>query len=194
MEGPYAPISPLPSQELQVPPAKRMLSSDGGVEHATTPQWLLEYICSEFPCDFDPCALQENAAFDGLRDHWQGFSFVNPPYSETQAWVEKAAREAEDGNFSVLLIPAVFNSLYWRETVYSHASEIRIFTCPIKFTGYKKQIVQQMALVVFAGPSDGENGDLQHPPVTLIQPPNWEDHYYKRRRNQTRFATTASKR
>jgi len=111
------------------------------VEGDMTPVWLKEFITSEFPCDFEPCAQTAEAEFDGLQSDWRGFSFVNPPYSETQLWVEKAVTEQKKGNFSVMLIPAVFNSVYWREVVYPHASEIRVFTCPIKFTGQKKQIV-----------------------------------------------------
>jgi|GEM_PF-3159161 len=194
--------SDLEEQEVPAAPAQRKRQHSltvGGGDHVLTPAWLKEYIYSEFPCDYDPCPVDPKE--DGLKVDWQGFAFCNPPYSETQAWVEKAALEASKGNFSVLLVPAVFNSVYWRETVYQSASEIRIFKCPIRFEGFKKQIVTQMCLLVFAGmficatkscltyfiaEHGPENGD---PPVVMIEPPNWGDHYYKRRRNQVRFRT-----
>ncbi len=160
--------------------------TNGGGDHVVTPQWLKDFIYEEFPCDYDPCPVDPKE--NGLLVDWHGFAFCNPPYSETQAWVEKAAHEATKGNFSVLLVPAVFNSVYWRETVYQSATEIRVFKCPIKFEGFKKQIVTQMCLLVFAAEHGPENGD---PPVSLVEPPNWADHYYKRRRNQVRFQTAA---
>ena len=150
---------------------KRMFSN-GASDTTDTPEWLKEYIFDQFPCDFTPCvAGPENPNFNGLSDDWQGFSFVHPPYSETQAWVERAAAQADRGNFSVVLVPANFNSVYWRETVYQNATEIRVFICPIKFNGHKKQIVSQMALVAFGGRT-AEEKLAGFPPVCLIEPEN----------------------
>ncbi len=170
-EAPPLPPSP-PTRKRPVP---EVVNSAG----VKTPEWLKNFIYDEFPCDTDRSA-------DGLEPgDWTGFTFVNPPHSEAQAWVEKAAEQASKGNFSVLLIPAVFNSLYWREIVYPNASSIGVFKCQIKFEGHKKQVVTQMSLVSFVADA-GNDGD---PVVTLLEPVGWEDHYYARKRNKMRFRT-----
>jgi len=151
----------------------------------TTPGWIRDYVNGLFPCTFDPLEYAyANDSFEPFLDDWKDFSFVHPPHADAQLWVEKAAVEAEKGNFSVMLLPAIFNAVYWRECVYQYATEIRVFTCPVKMPNAKKQIVSQMCLVVFAGKIEG----AEYPPVFPVEPPNWQDHYYKRARNRARFA------
>lgn len=144
-----------------------------------TPGWIRDFVYGEFPITFEPI-FQRDAP---LIQNWEGFSFAHPPHDEAQMWCEKAAAEATKGNFSVLLLPAVFNSIYWRTVVYKTAAEIRVLACPIKRPGQKKQIVSQMALVVFAD----KIPDLKMPPVFVVEPENWESVYYKRQRNLARF-------
>lgn len=148
-----------------------------------TPGWLREFVDHGFDITFEPELHLEHP----LAQPWQGFSFVHPPHAEAQLWCEKAAKEAAEGRFSVLLLPAVFNSCYWRDCVYKHATDIRVFTCPVKMPGAKKQIVSQMCLVVFAG-TENRTPDYPYPPVYPIEPPGWQDQYYKRPRNRARFA------
>ena len=147
-----------------------------------TPEWLVDYACQDFPIDFYPEADLETP----LIKSWRGFSFVHPPHAEAELWVKKAVLEMHRGNHSVLLLPAVFNSVYWREIVYPQATEIRVLTCPVKLPGAKKQIVSQMSLVVFAGRSPGE--ELSLPPIYPVEPPMWRDNYYIRARNRARFS------
>lgn len=148
-----------------------------------TPGWLRDFVEEQFRVSFEP----EVSLASPLKDSWQGFSFVHPPHAEAQQWCEKAAAEASKGNFSVLLLPAVFNSCYWRGVVYPNATEVRVFTCPVKLPGAKKQIVSQMCLVVFAGPGEREPG-YPYPPMWPVEPTDWASKYYKRARNMARFA------
>lgn len=144
-----------------------------------TPGWVRDFVYGEFPITFEPI-FQRDAP---LIQAWEGFSFAHPPHDEAQLWCEKAAAEAANQHFSVLLLPAVFNSIYWRTVVYPCATEIRVLACPIKKPGQKKQIVSQMALVVFADKA----ADHILPPVYIVEPENWEAVYYKRQRNLARF-------
>lgn len=165
-------------------PRKRKFipQTSGKSDDVATPDWLMEYVMQEFPqVASDPCPLEPEE--DGLGCDWDAWSYVNPPFSECQTWVEKAVMEAKKGNYSVMLIPATFNSCYWRETVLANASEIRILTCPIRFDNQKKQVVTQMALVIFAAPT-GNGGCLS---ISAIEPKGWSQHYYKRKRNMSRF-------
>lgn len=148
-----------------------------------TPGWIRDWVYREFPVTFEPGDMN---GFSPLTQEWQGFSFSHPPHDEAELWCKKAVSESRKGHFSVLLLPAVFNSIYWRGVIYSGADEIRILTCPLKKPGAKKQIVSQMALVVFAGRE--QLAEDQHPAVFLVEPEQWEQKYYKRARNQARFS------
>lgn len=55
---------------------------------------------------YDPCPL--NPAFNGLLVDWFGDVFVNPPYSDCEAWIDKALTERAKGRCGViqLLLPA----------------------------------------------------------------------------------------
>ena len=46
----------------------------------------------EFNFDFDPCP--ENPKFNGLIVDWKKSNYVNPPYNNQKAWVEKAYNES----------------------------------------------------------------------------------------------------
>ena len=149
----------------------------------STPGWIRDWVYREFPITFEP---NETPNFVPLVQTWQGFSFAHPPHEEAQLWCEKAVLESQKGNNSVLLLPAVFNSIYWRSVIGPGATEIRILGCPIKRPGAKKQIVSQMALVIFAGREGIEAG--QWPQIFVVEPEQWETKYYKRARNLARFS------
>ena len=53
---------------------------------------------------FDPCPL--GGWVDGLKIEWGKDNFVNPPYSQLKAWVEKSIEEHKKGKGVTLLIPA----------------------------------------------------------------------------------------
>ena len=150
-----------------------------------TPPWIVDFVLAEFKKIY---AFPQNQFENPLEAEWEGFSFAHPPHSDAQLWCEKAATEAKKGHFSVLLLPLVCNSCYWRDIVYKEATEIRIFTCPIKMPGKKKQIVSQMCLVVFAG-NEREDPENPYPPLWPIEPTNWKDAYYIRKRNKAQFAS-----
>lgn len=75
------------------------------------------------PIDLDPCAspdkqrhfAAENMSAAGLDVQWVGRVFVNPPYSDTKAWVAKAAEEWASGRLDgvVMLIPPSVDTAYW---------------------------------------------------------------------------------
>jgi len=65
-------------------------------DNYSTPKWLMAL----FKDWFDPCPLNngELRQFDGLGTDWKDLTFVNPPYSNPLAWVEKAIKERERKN------------------------------------------------------------------------------------------------
>lgn len=80
-----------------------------------TDQAVVDDLSARFgPFTLDPCCTAESAkapafftmADDGLRQRWHGVVFVNPPYSDVEAWVRKALAESASGCTVVLLLPA----------------------------------------------------------------------------------------
>lgn len=124
-------------------------------------------------------------------DDWpkgaEKLSFVNCPFADSQAWIEKAVRELEKGAASILFVPAILNSVYFRESVYPRAAEIHFFTVPIKCPGKEKQLPVQTCLLIFAG-RDPEIPDKSYPLLFRAEVEGWEEEYYKRPRNKSRFA------
>lgn len=87
-----------------------------------TPDWLIRVIENEFgPITLDPCATNENSKGllyiskedNGLAHPWHGLTFVNPPYDDIAAWVEKSYQEALVGNATVLLLIAARTDTRW---------------------------------------------------------------------------------
>ena len=115
------------------------------MEPEHTPQWLRRFVEENFPKHFNPV---EESGFSGLTDDWpagpEQLSFANPAFADAEIWIRKAAREFQKGAASILFVPAVLNSVYFRESVYPFASEVILFTCPIKIPGKNKQIVAQV--------------------------------------------------
>lgn len=95
-----------------------------------TPRWILAEL-GVF--DLDPCASAMNPEWvcpnfyteysDGLRREWQGRVFMNPPYSDTEAWIEKHARH---GN-GISLVPASVESGAWRQFIWKKAKALFLF-------------------------------------------------------------------
>lgn len=85
-----------------------------------TPKKILDLVHQQFGMiDLDPCCEDSNNPNvvardyythieDGLKQEWYGKVFVNPPYSATKLWVEKAIKEYQKGNAEeiLMLLPA----------------------------------------------------------------------------------------
>lgn len=91
------------------------------------------------PFDLDPCAAPNlpwrtaERQFDiydnGLLQQWDGFVWLNPPFSNCRPFVE---RLAEHGH-GIGLTPASTGCTYWQETVFPNASQILFVNKRIKF-------------------------------------------------------------
>jgi phage N-6-adenine-methyltransferase len=86
------------------------------------------------PFDLDPCAQPETAkapryytkASNGLVQPWEGFVFVNPPYSAPKVWIEKALYEVrrsenQERIWIVLLLPAAVDTGWFHDLILPHA-------------------------------------------------------------------------
>ena len=103
-----------------------------------TPKFIFDALNCKF--DLDPCHIKNppfetakkwyTKEMDGLSQKWEGLVWCNPPYGrETEKWLKKCA---EHDNCIVL----IFNRMdtgYWHETIFKHASAIKILKGRLKF-------------------------------------------------------------
>lgn len=82
-------------------------------DHWATPKYLYEaYIRAGY---YDPCPL--HAEFDGLDLEWPRFVFINPPYSETERWVDRAIEEAKKGKVITMLLASRTDTEWFNKLV-----------------------------------------------------------------------------
>jgi hypothetical protein len=138
---------PSPSRTSPVEVSKNVNDS------VATPRDLYEQLNREFRfSEFDPAPLRRPAKFDGLAVKWPKCTFVNPPFSSIQPWVEKAIKEHELGKTVVMLLTARVSSKYWQDLVFENATEIRFLAGKICFEGQKGSgLPTPIAIVVFQG-------------------------------------------
>ncbi len=63
---------------------------------------------------FDPCPLNPDWTYDGLKIQWPNKTFVNPPYSDPLPWVEKAIETSIMNKTVVLLLKHDSSTKWWR--------------------------------------------------------------------------------
>lgn len=82
--------------------------------------------CSNKKFQLDVCCSKKNIPAwehyidgekDGLNEEWKFLNYCNPPYKYCDKWVKKAFQEFQNGNVSVLLIPARTETKYWQEYI-----------------------------------------------------------------------------
>jgi site-specific DNA-methyltransferase (adenine-specific) len=93
------------------------------------------------------------ASPDGLLADWSGHvCWCNPPYSQWQKWVEKAAEEYRRGATIVMLLPARTDTVAFHEYIWNHSNvEIRFVRGRIKFVGAEHGAPFPSMIVVFRG-------------------------------------------
>jgi site-specific DNA-methyltransferase (adenine-specific) len=116
-----------------------------------TPQPFIDLLVSRYgrPFDLDPCARAESAKApryytiedDGLAQPWEGFVWVNPPYSNPKAWVEKAlaeVRRPENAGriWIVLLLPVAIDTAWFHDLILPNA-DIEFVRGRLRFIGWK---------------------------------------------------------
>lgn len=122
-----------------------------------TPANLYAQLNSEFSFTLDPCTDGTNSMCqksfcslyqDGLLEDWRGeVVFMNPPYTECEAWMRKAFESSQDGVTVVCLVPVRTDTLWWHE--YAMRGEVRLIRGRLKFGTAKANAPFPSAIVVF---------------------------------------------
>jgi phage N-6-adenine-methyltransferase len=112
------------------PPTKKIPSvhfSSQSFEWYTPPKIIYRVVRVLGAIDLDPCSDDERnvpakihftQAEDGLRQHWVGNLFMNPPYGRTiAAWVQKLIDEYDRGSVTaaIALVPARTDTIWFRK-------------------------------------------------------------------------------
>lgn len=140
-----------------------------------TPRDLFNVLNREFDFQLDSCASKENTLCkyffseenSALENEWNKpdwFSisteiksvFINPPYSQTQAFINRAAQQAKLHNLTVVALVNANTDVNWFSNAVSTANEVRLITGRISFvkpdgTKGKGQNSKGQALIIWRG-------------------------------------------
>jgi phage N-6-adenine-methyltransferase len=117
-------------------------------DHWATPAATYDALNAEFGFTFDPCPLRSET--DGLAAEWGGVVFVNPPYSNIAAFMEKGQQEIAAGRCQtvVYLVPSRTDTRWWHDHA-MQANEIRFLRGRLKFGDAKNSAPFPSALIIF---------------------------------------------
>jgi phage N-6-adenine-methyltransferase len=126
-----------------------------------TPQDFFDALNQEFHFNLDVCATKANAKCadffssqsNGLAQSWAARRcWMNPPYSQTAAWIQKAACEAREPDTLVVgLLAARTDTWAWWDHVWPAASQIRFLRGRLRFLGAPSSAPFPSAVVVWGG-------------------------------------------
>jgi len=121
--------------------APRRLVRHGEQQHRGQDEWLTPPALLQAlgPFDLDPCAPINRpwptaahhftVVDDGLRQPWQGFVWLNPPYSNLATWM---GRLADHGDGIALLFARTETGL-WQDHIWPHATELLFLRGRVRF-------------------------------------------------------------
>lgn len=124
-----------------------MFKTINGNEYAT-PLWLFENLNAEFNFTVDLACSEENKKCnvgftqeqDSLSIEWnnyEGWLWLNPPYSPLKPWIVKAQEENKKGARIVVLCPPIISTRYFQNHL---PSEIRFIVGRVPFLLDDKEI------------------------------------------------------
>ena len=86
----------------------------------------------------DPCPANWNGKVDGLKVPWSKVNYVNPPFRQLPAWLDKAHAESLCGRDSIVLMPMRFTSQYFNE-ILCRATSVVIWFNSIAFVPFENK-------------------------------------------------------
>ena len=114
-----------------------------------TPKPIFNPLDLEFGFHVDVCASAKNTlcdyhfseSFSALEHNWDCQStnyhhkvfFLNPPYSQTALFLERAAQQANDNNLTVVAIVNANTDTQWFSEAVNTANEVRLLTGRVGF-------------------------------------------------------------
>ncbi len=125
---------------------------DGSGDCWYTPPSVLDAVSEVMPGWGDPCADRRSPAWerarwrlsirdgqDGLADQWGMLAFVNPPYSEASAWLERCSVVARSGRGVIALVPLRIEGIAWHDHVWRQGCEVVVPRGRLRFVALDGQ-------------------------------------------------------
>ena len=105
-----------------------------------------------------------NGITDGLTADWKRLNWCNPPFIECKKWIEKAYKEQQKGNTTVMIIPVRTETKYWHDYIlFNDKAYIQWLRKGHRFldgtTREQLNVFKNaLALIVFKGKEDRKRG------------------------------------
>jgi phage N-6-adenine-methyltransferase len=121
-----------------------------------TPQDFFDKYDAQYHFEIDVCASPDNAKCqryfteqdDGLKQHWNGICWMNPPYGrEIIKWMQKAYESSLAGATVVCLVPARTDTKWWHD--FAMKGEIEFIRGRLKFGSATNSAPFPSAVVIF---------------------------------------------
>jgi site-specific DNA-methyltransferase (adenine-specific) len=125
-----------------------------------TPQEFYDGLNKRYNFTLDPCATAQNTKCpkffteqdDGLTQDWSGNTvYVNPPYSNVKAWVNKALIESRKPDTTVVMLVAARTDTKFFHDYCTKANQIFFIKGRLKFGGSTNSAPFPSMVVVFGG-------------------------------------------
>lgn len=116
----------------------------------STPKELFNELNKEFNFTYDPCPLR--GLVDGLETDWIGNIFINPPYSNITAFLEKGMNELKNNNAQTLvyLLGSRTDTKWFHKYIYNNPNaEVRFIKGRLKFGNSKNSAPFPSMIVIF---------------------------------------------
>lgn len=120
--------------------------------------------------DFDPCPFPRPVGFDGLTIPWgeKGDAiFVNPPFTQTKQFIEKAVKEACNGRTVALLVAARTDTHAWHPLVFCRAEAVYFVKGRLRFQDLSAK-ARELGLHLDEKTSEYKEGNTAAFPSALI--------------------------
>jgi hypothetical protein len=120
---------------------------------ARTPSGLIKQIQQMFLpkgvklWDPTPHGWTPKSKWDGLRDPWKDYNFINPPFDKTGKFFERAIAQ-QDKCTSFFLVPCRFHTRYFFDAA-PYMKHIYLLENEVNFVGYTQSLPVALCLVVF---------------------------------------------
>lgn len=128
-----------------------------------TPDEFYAELDREFHFTRDVCASHLNRKHvpywtiedDALSKDWSGVCWMNPPYSQSGLWMQKAYEESQKGTTVVCLVPSATDTKWWHE--WAEKGEVRFVKGRLRFKGTPSSAPFPSAVIIFRGASEASH-------------------------------------
>lgn len=142
----------------------------------STPRAFFKELNRHWGFTLDPCSNGENAVCkrfftpedDGLAQDWSYERvFMNPPYTECYAWMQKAYESSLQGAIVLCLVPVRTDTAWWHE--FAMRGEIHFIRGRLKFGAATANAPFPSAIVIFGRGTPGTTWSMDRDTLKSVR-------------------------